>query len=91
MVGKRLKMCYLYHIGFSIIKAQKRKGDLMNPKSKAKIYGHVMSELQDLPDEQQEIALYYLLLRIRELKLDTNKHSHKRTKSPAYCTDKELY
>jgi hypothetical protein len=63
----------------------------MNPKAKAKVFGHVMSELQNLPDEQQEIAMYYLLLRIRELKLDTNKHSNKRGKSPAYCTERDVY
>jgi hypothetical protein len=46
------------------------------------MYGHVMSELQKLPEEQQEIAMHHLLIRIKELQQESNIRSHNRHKSP---------
>lgn len=59
---------------------------MKNPKIRAKYYGRVLSELRDLPDEQQELALYHLHIRIKELKQETNKRSNKRDKSTEYRT-----
>lgn len=59
---------------------------MKNPKFRAKYYGQVMSELRDLPDEQQELALYHLHIRIKELKQEANKRSDKRDKSTEYRT-----
>jgi hypothetical protein len=54
----------------------------MNPKSRARMQGHVMRELQSLNEEQQEIALYHLLVRIKELKQESNIRSHNKHQSP---------
>lgn len=45
---------------------------MKNQKSLKKYLGRVMAELRELPTDLQELALYHLHIRIKELKDDQN-------------------
>ena len=60
---------------------------MKNQKARAKYYGKVLSDLKELPEEAQDLALYNLHIRIKELKMEyANKNSHNRDQSPDYRT-----